>query len=53
MKCQNLFSGKNDKKTISICRLLKTLPSVLSVKSRPHFGIDTSEVFSYSSAEKI
>ena len=31
MKCQNLFSGKN-KKTISVGILLKSLPSVLSVK---------------------
>ena len=31
MKCQNLFSGKN-KKNISICRLLKILPIVLSAK---------------------
>ena len=31
MKCQILFSGKN-KKTISICRLLKILPSMQSVK---------------------
>ena len=31
MKYQNLFSGKN-KKDISICRLLKILLEVLSVK---------------------
>ena len=30
MKCQNLFPGKNKKKT-SICRLLKILPRVLCV----------------------
>ena len=30
MKCQILFSGKN-KKNISKCRLLKILPTVLSV----------------------
>ena len=30
MKCQNLFSGAN-KKNISVCRLLKILPRVLSV----------------------
>ena len=33
MKCQNLFTGKN-KKIISVCRLLKILPRVLSVKSQ-------------------
>ena len=32
MKCQNLFSGKNRKKNILICRLLKILPRVLSVR---------------------
>ena len=32
MKCQNLFSGKNKKKNISVCHLLKILPRVLSVK---------------------
>ena len=32
MKCQNVFSGKN-KKTFSICRLLKILPRVLRVIS--------------------
>ena len=31
MKCQNLFSGKN-KKNNSVCRLLKILPRVLSLK---------------------
>ena len=31
MKCQILFSGKNKKK-ITKCSLLKTLPRVLSVK---------------------
>ena len=31
MNCQILFFGKN-KKNISICRLLKILPKVLSVK---------------------
>ena len=31
MKCQKLFSGKN-KKNISVCRLLKILLRVLSVK---------------------
>ena len=30
MKCQILFSGKN--KNISMCRLLKILPRVLSIK---------------------
>ena len=30
MKCQLLFSGKN-KKNISICRLLKKLPSMLNI----------------------
>ena len=30
MKYQNLFSGK-EKKNISLCRLLKILPTVLSV----------------------
>ena len=30
MKCQNMFSGKNNKKNISKCRLLKFLPRVLS-----------------------
>ena len=37
MKCLILFSGKI-KKTISVCRLLKILPSVLSVKD---MGNDT------------
>ena len=31
MKCQNLFSGKNQKKK-NICHMLKILPGVLSVK---------------------
>ena len=31
MKCQRLFSGKNHKKNISNYRLLKILPSMLSV----------------------
>ena len=31
MKCQNLFSGNNEK-NISICRLLNILNRVLSVK---------------------
>ena len=31
MKSQILFSGKN-KKTISMCRVLKTLPRVIRVK---------------------
>ena len=30
MECQSLFSGKN-KKNISECRLLKFLPSMLSI----------------------
>ena len=34
MKCQILFSGKN----ISICRLLKILPRVLSVKKNMYLG---------------
>ena len=29
MKCQNLFSG--NKKNISVCKLLKILPKVLSI----------------------
>ena len=33
MKCQILFPGK-DKKNIPICRLLKILPRVLSIKRR-------------------
>ena len=32
MKCQIMFSGGNNK-SISICRLLKILPRVLSVNS--------------------
>ena len=32
MKFQNLFSGKNKKKNISVCCLLKILPRVLSVR---------------------
>ena len=33
MKCQSLFSGKKNKKNISICRLLKSVPQVpLNVK---------------------
>ena len=31
MKCLSLFSGKN-KKNISVCHLLKSLPRVLSIK---------------------
>ena len=31
MKCQNLFSGKNNKKNISICPQLKDLPGMLRV----------------------
>ena len=38
-KCQNLFSGKN----ISICRLLKILPRMLSVKSH----ITKTRLFKY------
>ena len=38
MKCQILFSGKN-KKTISLCRLLKILPRVLSTKHSYIFDI--------------
>ena len=34
MKCQNLFSGKKKKNNISVCRLLKILPRMLSVKKR-------------------
>ena len=34
LKCQSLFSGKNKKNT-SNCRLLKFLPSMLSVNSTP------------------
>ena len=37
MKCQIRFSGKN-KKNISKCRLLKSLPRVLSVKSYQEDG---------------
>ena len=33
MKCQNLFSGKN-KKNISVCCLLKSLPRMLSAESQ-------------------
>ena len=33
MKCQNLFSGEN-KKNISVCRLLTILPRVLGIKSQ-------------------
>ena len=33
IKCQNLFSGKN-KKNVSVCHLLKILPSMLSIKSQ-------------------
>ena len=31
MKCQTLFSGKNKKKNISACNLLKILPRVLKL----------------------
>ena len=31
MKCQNLFAG-NNKKSISICRLLKILPRLPNIK---------------------
>ena len=41
MKCQNLFSGKN-KKNISICHLLKILPSMLSVN---HLSTVSSRLF--------
>ena len=37
MKCHILFSGKN-KKNISQCRLLKILPSALSVKVHIFMG---------------
>ena len=33
MKCQNLYSGEN-KKNISVCRLLKILPRVLNINSQ-------------------
>ena len=32
MKFQNLFWGAKNKETISICRLLRILPRVLSIK---------------------
>ena len=38
MKCQNLFFLVKIKKNISICRLLKNLPSMLSVKIK--YNID-------------
>ena len=37
MKCQNLFSGEKKKKKNSVCRLLKILPRVLSVKDIDSF----------------
>ena len=37
MNCRSLFSGKN--KNISICRLLKILPRVLSDKPNTVFSI--------------
>ena len=36
MKCQKLFSGKNNKH-ISVCHLLKISPSMLSIKIIPKF----------------
>ena len=43
MKCQNQFSEKN-KKNISMCKLLKILPKVLSVS---HMGPDGIYFVSY------
>ena len=40
MKCQNIFSGKNEK-NILICRLLQILPRVISFK-RIHHQINFS-----------
>ena len=38
MKCQNLFSGKNNKKQISVCPQLKDLPSMLRVNFNHFLG---------------
>ena len=52
MKCQNLFSGKN-KKNISICRLLKILPEVLSIKSSRQWKGDNERLCVKRSAVTI
>ena len=48
MNCQNLFSGKKKKKkkkeNISICRLLKNLPTVLSVKGNKWQPVLTTSI---------
>ena len=46
MKCQTPFSWKN-KKNVSMCRLLKLLPNMLSVYS----GMLNAFVFIYGSVE--
>ena len=48
MKCQILFSG-NDKKNVSICRLLKVLPRVLSIKAMIKSTLNNSKYFMYIS----
>ena len=45
MQCQILFSGKNKKKNISKCRLLKILPRVLSVKQKKKSYKVTMQLF--------
>ena len=49
MKCQILFSGKNKKKYISICHLLKFLPRVLSVNVFVAFKVSKSIYIVFSS----
>ena len=39
MKCQILNSGKNNKKNILICHLLKILPRVLSLDVETDSGL--------------
>ena len=52
MICQSLFSGGNQK-TISKCRLLKYLPSMLSVKERGFLFILVSESSAYQTLVEI
>ena len=51
MKCQNLFFGKN-KKNISVCRLLKILPNMLSIKKMVHCQERPLLIFFFIPSEK-
>ena len=52
MQCQILFSGKN-KKNISKCRLLKILPTVLSVKIILNFVVHKGIEYTSTSMGRI